>query len=319
MIRIAPISLVVLAAAGAGLAACVDAGERAPPGGREQQQAPADTDADLLYDFVEQTRAELRAMRVAAGLGAYAAGPAADEHESPEHGEGTGERGGREARGEGSESGGGEHGAIGDGGGEESAFLPMMTRQDRIFADGIRLVLKFDPETQVFVGSVTNTTARTLPEVRVEIHLDNGAELGPTMRIDIEPGQTVPVALGAFGQRFGSWVSHPEAGVERGHGTGGDEGGEGHRAEAGREKHSAEGADTGWEGTHGSGGAGNRPLDPTYRPLYNQLQVLRGEMHAFAAGVGARTRPAAAEELPDDYSSSYQLRDGLILLRGEHR
>ena len=313
MMKTALVSLAVLSAAGAGLAACVDAGESAPPVVHERQQAPAD--ADRLYDFVRQARAELREMRVAAGLGADAAGPMADEHESREGGEGTGEHGGREAHGEDGESGGGEHRAVGDGDGEGSAFLPMMTSQDRVFANGARLVLQFNPETQVFVGSVTNTTARTLPDVRVEIHLDNGAELGPTKRIDLGPGETVPVELGAFGHGFSSWVSHPEAGVERGHGAGGDEGGEGrgehgggdgHRAEGGREDHGAEGAAAnGWR-ARGSGGEGTRPLDPAYRPLYNQLQVLRGEMHAFAAGIGARSRSDAAEELPDDYSGRYQ-------------
>ena len=288
--KIALISLVMLSAAGAGLAACVDTEESAPPGVHEQQQALANADADRLYDLVKQARAELREMRAAAGLGAYATEPPADQHGSHERGDGTGEHGG-----EGGESGSGEHGAVGDGGGEGSAFLPMMARQDRVFANEARLVLQFNPETQVFVGAVTNTTERTLREVRVEIHLDNGAELGPTKRIDVEPGQTVPVELGAFGHGFSSWVSHAEVGVERGHGAGAEEGGEG-----GGEHGGGEGADVGGEGARGSGGESTRPLDPAYRPLYNQLQVLRGEMHAFAAGVGTRSRPDAAEELPDD-------------------
>ena len=164
-----------------------------------------------------------------------------------------------------------------------------MTRQDEVFANGARLVLQFNPNTQVFTGSVTNTTATTLSQVRVEIHLDNGTELGPTKRIDIRPGRTVPVELGTFGEEFSSWVSHPEAGVEQGHGAGGEEGGEGHGGREGRGEH----GDREGGGEHGGGearGDGARPQDAAYRPLYNQLRILRGEMHAFEAELRARSR-----------------------------
>ena len=49
-----------------------------------------------------------------------------------------------------------------------------MTKQNELFANGARLVLQFNPNTQVFAGSVTNTTGETLSQVRVEVHLDNG-------------------------------------------------------------------------------------------------------------------------------------------------
>ncbi|MYG48564.1 MAG: hypothetical protein F4164_04135 [Gemmatimonadales bacterium] len=131
---------------------------------------------------------------------------------------------------------------------------------------------------------MTNTTATTLSQVRVEIHLDNGTELGPTKRIDVRPGQTVPVELGTFGEEFSSWVSHPEAGVERGHGTGSEEGGESHGGREGRGEHG------GREGGGEAGGDEARPQDAAYRPLYNQLRILRGEMHAFEAELKARSR-----------------------------
>lgn len=289
--KIAKISLMVLGAAGATVPVCQD-GEPAPAAGvQEQQPAQESADADKLYDLVKQARADLRQMRVAAGLGSGATAPEADPGESHERGEGAGEHGGREGRGEGEERGGGEHGQSGEGGGEdEGAYVPKMTRQNELFANGARLVLAFDPKTQVFAGSVTNTTARTLPQVRVEVHLDNGTELGPTKRIDVAPGQTVPVELGAFGNDFNAWVSHPEAGVEEGHGGGGEEG-----AEEGREE-GAEGAGEhgrgegrGEEAGEHGGGEGTRPRGAAYRPVYNQLQILRGEMHAFAVDLAARS------------------------------
>lgn len=239
--------LMALGIAGAGFSAPADGGEALAPGLQEHQPAQGSADADNLYDLVKQARADLREMRAASGLPAYAPNPQAGRPESHEGGEG--------------------------------AYLPKMTTQDKVFANGARLVLQFDPTTQVFVGSVTNSTARTLPQVRVEVHLDNGTELGPTRRIDVGPGETVPVELGAFGNDFNAWVSHPEAGVEEGHGAGGEEGGE-DAIEHGRRE---------GRGEHG-GGETARPRGAAYRPVYNQLQILRGEMQAFAVDLTARLR-----------------------------
>ena len=268
--KIAMISLMVFGAAGAGAFAHVDGGRALPPGVQEEQSAQESADADKLYDLVTQARAELREMRVAAGLGVHANRPQVSQSERHERVEGAGEHGGR------------QRGARAPGGEEESAYLPKMTRQDRLFANGARLVLEFDPRTQVFEGSVTNTTARTLSQVRVEVHLDNGTELGPTRRIDLGPGVTGHVELGAFGNVFNSWVSHPEAGVEQGHGVGGEERGEGAGEHAARE---GRGED---RGEHG-GGEGVRPGGAAYRPVYNQLQILRGEMQAFERDLATRS------------------------------
>ncbi len=297
--KIAMISLVVLGAAGAGVTTHMIGAEPVVPVTQEPVPAQQNVDADQLYDLVKQARADLREMRVKAGLGAYATGPRPSLRASAEGGEGGAEHGGREGRGE-----RGEHGAAGQDDEEASSYLPKMTKQDKIFANGARLVLQFNPRTQVFVGSVTNTTSRTLSQVRVEIHLDNGTELGPTKRTDVRPGQTIPVELGAFGNSFTSWVSHPEAGVEQGHGAGGEEGGEGRGGEGGEGRGEGRGEHGGGEGRgegrgeHGAregggeqgGDDGARPADPAYRPLYNQLQILRGEMHAFEVDLGAGRR-----------------------------
>lgn len=267
MMKIAMISLMVLGTGGVGLAAYAKGERVVAPGARGQQQAPESAEADVLYDLVKQARAELREMRVVLGLDAYAAAP------PPAPGE-------RREGGEGGAYGGAEHDGNREAGEGEGTYLPKMTKQNKLFANGARLALRFDPMTQVFAGSVTNTTARTLPQVRVEVHLDNGTELGPTKRADVGPGQTVIVELGAYGNAFGSWVSHPEAGVERGHGAGGDEGTGEHGGGEGR------GED---RGEHG-GGEDARPRGAAYRPVYNQLQILRGEIHALEAELGARSR-----------------------------
>jgi len=281
--KITRIGLIALGVGWFGLYESVDGQPAVAPSVQERQQAQASADGDMLYDVVRQLRAELRELRLAAGLGAYVAGPRAGRRESHAGGEDRGEHGGRREGGEGAEHGGREQREHGRTGEEGSAYLPKMTRQNQLFGNGARLVLQFDPTTQVFVGSVTNTTARTLGQVRVEVHLDNGTELGPTKRIDLRPGQTVPVELGAFGNEFNAWVSHPEAGVEEGHGVGGEEGGEGVGEHGGREGGS-EGP-----GEHG-GGEDTRPRGASYRPAYNQLQILRGEMHAFEVALAARSR-----------------------------
>ena len=284
MMKIAKMSLMMLGAAGASAPVCQDGEATLASGVQQQQSVQQSADADRLYELVKQARADLQQMRVAAGLGTRLARPQPGQSESHERGEGVGEHGGREGRGAGDERGRSEHGLSGEGGEEEGAYLPKMTRQNKLFANGARLALEFDPTTQVFVGSVTNTTSRTLPRVRVEVHLDNGTELGPTKRIDVGPGQTVSVELGAFGNEFSAWVSHPEAGVEEGHGGGGgEEGGEGAGEHGGGEGH---GGETGERG----GGEGTRPRGAAYRPVYNQLQILRGEMHAFSADLAARSR-----------------------------
>ena len=80
----------------------------------------------------------------------------------------------------------GEHGegSESDEDGEESgAQFGLGDTFDQIRA-GARLVLSYDSTANAFTGTVTNTTGNTLPRVRVEVHLSNGVELGPT-----EPGR----------------------------------------------------------------------------------------------------------------------------------
>lgn len=76
---------------------------------------------------------------------------------------------------------------------------------------GVRLILSFDNESSSFTGTVENITEKTISRVRVEVHLSNGTELGPTEPIDLAPGKKVDVELSAKGQSFNWWKAHAEA------------------------------------------------------------------------------------------------------------
>ncbi len=121
-------------------------------------------------------------------------------------GEHPGEHGGAGEGREGAESGGG--------GGEESATQYDRTDTYWNTRAGARLVLRYDDATQGFTGTATNITGDTLPRVRVEVHLSNGQELGPTTPVDLAPGETIAVNLPAPGEVFTTWGAHPEVGRE---------------------------------------------------------------------------------------------------------
>ena len=93
--------------------------------------------------------------------------------------------------------------------------------------NGVRLELVYVVQMNAFVGTVENTTNQTVSRVRVEVHLSNGIELGPTTPTDLGPGQKTNVELSAVGQDFNKWSAHPETGSSE-HGGGGqhDEGAE---------------------------------------------------------------------------------------------
>ena len=76
---------------------------------------------------------------------------------------------------------------------------------------GVRLILSFDSESSYFVGTVENISENTVPEVRVEVHLSNGIELGPTEPVDLAPGKKIEVKLSAEDQTFTWWKAHAEA------------------------------------------------------------------------------------------------------------
>ena len=98
---------------------------------------------------------------------------------------------------------------------------------------GARLVLNYDATSNSFKGVVENTTNSTLTRVRIEVHLSNGTELGPTTPTDLAPGQGAIVNLPAAGASVTGWVAHAEvgggnqesgSGGEHGSGSGGEHG-----------------------------------------------------------------------------------------------
>ena len=133
----------------------------------------------------------------------------------------------------------GEHGANGEQtghlpgyeeGGSEGEESGQEFAKDETYdqvRNGARLKLVYDAKTNAFVGTVENTTNQTLSKVRVEVHLSNGIELGPTTPTDLAPDQTINVELSAAGQDFNKWSAHPEVGSsEHGGGEQHDEDGE---------------------------------------------------------------------------------------------
>ena len=158
---------------------------------------------------------------------------------------GGGEGSGGEGHGPGGEGSGSESGSEGSesgGGGEEGSA--NMLAQDETFdavRGGARLILSYDAPSNSFQGTVENTTNSVLTRVRIEVHLSNGTELGPTTPVDIAPGQVLAVDLPSTQASFTGWVAHAEVGGGEGSGSSGESGGE----------HTGSGRETG--GEHGSG------------------------------------------------------------------
>ena len=109
---------------------------------------------------------------------------------------------------------------------------------------GARLILRYDAASNSFKGTVENTTSGILDRVRIEVHLSNGTELGPTTPRDMAPGEVVAINLGATQASFTGCTAHAEAGTG---GEGSESGGE----HQGGEEH---GGDRESGGEHDSGG-----------------------------------------------------------------
>ena len=106
-----------------------------------------------------------------------------------------------------------QHGPEGGGGEDgESGTQYSLTDTAEETRDGVRLTMSYDAPAETFRGEVVNTTSATVTQVRVEIHLSNGVELGPTPRVDLAAGESMPVELDASGQTFTSWSVHVELG-----------------------------------------------------------------------------------------------------------
>ena len=98
-----------------------------------------------------------------------------------------------------------------DGEEESGTQFALNETYDKVRA-GARLILRYDSTANAFIGMVENTTETTLTRVRVEVHLSNGIELGPTTPVNLAPGQIADINLPASSQPFTSWSAHPEVG-----------------------------------------------------------------------------------------------------------
>ena len=108
----------------------------------------------------------------------------------------------------------------GENGEESGTELALNENYDNV-RNGAQLILVYDAQSNSFKGTVENTTDKTLKQVRVEVHLSNGTELGPTTPVDLEPGEEREVELTATSKDFNGWTAHPEVeSGEHGHGEG---------------------------------------------------------------------------------------------------
>ena len=115
-----------------------------------------------------------------------------------------------------------------DEGQEESGTQLKLDQTYDTIRKGTRLIMSYNVQTNTFEGTVENTTGETLQQVRVEVHLSNGVELGPTPSVDLSPGEKRDVKLTAIGKDFNGWTPHAEVGEGEHGGEGeGEHGGEG--------------------------------------------------------------------------------------------
>jgi hypothetical protein len=91
-----------------------------------------------------------------------------------------------------------------------------------------RFLLNYDPQTTSFAGTVTNATAnKKLTRVSVSIRLSNGSVLGPTVPLDLAPGQVLPVRLAAVGESaFTEYSVYPAVGAAEDAEAVGEQGGQ---------------------------------------------------------------------------------------------
>jgi hypothetical protein len=105
-----------------------------------------------------------------------------------------------------------ERDAHGEGQGEEDGTQLGLDEVYDVERKGTHLVLKYDLDENAFTGTVENVSDEILERVRVEVHLSNGTELGPTTQVDLKPGEHREILLAAGPDDFEGWSTHDEVG-----------------------------------------------------------------------------------------------------------
>lgn len=150
-----------------------------------------------------------------------------NEHENSEKSEkkeAKGDKGHNES-GERGEKGHNESSEGGEEGEEDGTQLAKEETYEGV-RRGVQMTLAYDAEEDAFIGEVKNITNEVIPQVRVEVHLSNKVELGPTPRADLAPGESRKIVLPVEGNSFKTWSTHAESGNEEGHGGEGEGKGE---------------------------------------------------------------------------------------------
>ena len=131
---------------------------------------------------------------------------------------GEGSEGGEDGSGEGP----GEHGGEGGEGGhdeggegeEDAPTIPIGEVASSTFGSS-EYSFMFDMADMAFRGTVTNPTNGFICESRTEIHMGIGStevvELGPTIRVNLSPGETVHVVMSAPDYMPDAYAVHPES------------------------------------------------------------------------------------------------------------
>lgn len=118
--------------------------------------------------------------------------------------------------------------------GEEDGSRLRKTEVYNVTKRGVELVLKYNKRTNAFQGYMKNITRKVIKRARVEIHLSNGIELGPTKPVNLGTNERRSLSIKASHKAFKTWNAHAEIGNSEHSGSGGR--GEGHGKE-GRGEH----------------------------------------------------------------------------------
>ena len=137
--------------------------------------------------------------------------------------------------------------------GEESGKQYTKAQTYKKVRGGVKLELKYDEAAEAFVGTMENVSKEVAERARVEVHLSNGVELGPTESGNLKSGEKVKVTLSAKGQKFEKWNCHAEVGSdEHSHGE------DGEHSHGEESEHSSGGVD----GEHGGEHSGEHGGEP---------------------------------------------------------